>query len=108
VLYYLPFRNISVILIAQNIYCQGKQSRNISVNQKYIVLLSNPRDKSQVTRLGTQIFPEYKGYITDAYRQSMLKKYGHLIIAVGDDGPKELQVRSELFAEYPVIYLPRK
>jgi len=40
-------RNISVILITQNLYHQGRYCRDISLNAKYLVLLKNVRDKNQ-------------------------------------------------------------
>jgi len=40
-------RNISVILISQNLFHQGRFCRDISLNAKYSVALKNVRDKSQ-------------------------------------------------------------
>ena len=40
-------RNISLILITQNLFHQGPSSRDISLNSKYIVVFKNPRDKTQ-------------------------------------------------------------
>ena len=38
-------RNISVILITQNLFHQGKHCRTISLNAKFILLLKNTRDE---------------------------------------------------------------
>ena len=38
-------RNLSVIYIVQNIFHQGTETRNISLNTHYIVLFKSPRDK---------------------------------------------------------------
>ena len=38
-------RNLSIIYIVQNIFHQGKEMRNISLNAHYIVLFKSPRDK---------------------------------------------------------------
>ena len=40
-------RNISVIVITQNVFHQGRFCRDISLNGKYSVTLKNVRDKSQ-------------------------------------------------------------
>ena len=40
-------RNISFILITQNLFHQGKYCRDISLNAKYIVVLKNVRDRNQ-------------------------------------------------------------
>jgi hypothetical protein len=39
-------RNLSIIYIVQNIFHQGKEMRNISLNAHYIVLFKSPRDKT--------------------------------------------------------------
>ena len=51
-------RNISVILIRQNLIHQARYCRDISLNAKYIVLLKNTRDKRQFTYLAPQVYPE--------------------------------------------------
>ena len=42
-------QNLSVILILQNVYYQGKVVRNVHLNTEYVVLFPNPRDKSRCT-----------------------------------------------------------
>jgi hypothetical protein len=39
-------RNISLVLITQNLFHQGPATRDISLNSKYIVVFKNPRDKT--------------------------------------------------------------
>ena len=50
--------NISVILITQNLCHQGRYCGNISLNDKYLVLLKNVRDKNQFMFLDHQVYPE--------------------------------------------------
>ena len=52
-------RNISDILIAQNMFHQGKYYRDISLNATYIVLLKYVRDREQFSHLARQIQPHY-------------------------------------------------
>jgi ABC-type dipeptide/oligopeptide/nickel transport system ATPase subunit len=47
-------RNISLILIAQNLFHQGRFCRDA----KYVVLLKNARDKKQFSYLAQQVYPE--------------------------------------------------
>jgi len=51
-------RNISIVLITQNLFHQGPSSRDILLNSKYIVVFKNPRDKTQIVRLARQVYPE--------------------------------------------------
>ena len=48
-------RNLSVIYIVQNIFHQGTETRNISLNTHYIVLFKSPCDKQQILTLARQI-----------------------------------------------------
>jgi len=41
-------RNISLVLITQNLFHQDLSSRDNSLNSKYIVVFKNPRDKTQI------------------------------------------------------------
>ena len=54
---YSHHRNASVILLMQNLYSQGRFSRDISLNAHYIVVFRNIRDKAQLAYLSRQIFP---------------------------------------------------
>jgi hypothetical protein len=51
-------RNISVILITQNLFHQARFSRDISLNAKYLVVFKNVRDKNQFAYLARQVYPE--------------------------------------------------
>ena len=51
-------RNISVILIIQNLFHHGRYCRNISFNDKYLVVLKIVRDKNQFLFLTRQVYPE--------------------------------------------------
>jgi hypothetical protein len=48
-------RNLSIIYIVQNIFHQGKEMRNISLNAHYIVLFKSPRDKQRISMLARQL-----------------------------------------------------
>ena len=41
-------RNISLVLMTQNLFHQGPSSRDISLKSKYIVVFKNSRDKTQI------------------------------------------------------------
>ena len=51
-------RNISMNLITQNLFYQGRYCLEISLNAKSLVLLKNVRDKNQFMFLARQIYPE--------------------------------------------------
>ena len=52
-------QHLSVILILQNLYCQGKVMRDVHLNTEYVVLFRNQRDKSQFGHLARQLEPKH-------------------------------------------------
>jgi hypothetical protein len=51
-------RNISLVLITQNLFHRGPSACDISLNSKYTVVFKNPRDKGQIVHLARQLYPE--------------------------------------------------
>lgn len=93
-------RNISIILITQNIFHKGSHSRDISLNAKYIVLFKNPRDRAQAGHLFRQIYPEGSRDITDIYRTATEKPYSYLLIDLTQTTNDLLRFRSDIFNPY--------
>jgi hypothetical protein len=50
--------NLSVILITQSLFHQGRHSWDVLLNAKYLVLLKNVRDKNQFLYLARQAYLE--------------------------------------------------
>ena len=62
-----PHRNISVILITQNLIHQCPLSRAISLNSKYIVVFKNPRNKTHIVYLARKFYPENISVFQNTY-----------------------------------------
>ena len=90
-------RNLSVVLITQNIFFQGKESRTISLNANYMVVYKNPRDSSQIVHLGKQIYPHKVKFLQEAYHDATSKPYGYLLIDLKPDTDESLRLRTEIF-----------
>ena len=73
-------RNISVVFIIQNLFFQGKQSRIISVNARYFVLLKNPWDRQQVEGFGRQVYPRKSNTFPKAYNNNHERPHGYLVV----------------------------
>ncbi len=73
-------RNLSVIYIVQNIFHQGKEMRNISLNAHYIVLFQSPRDKQQVSMLARQVNPGKVQEFMAAYEEATSRPHGYLML----------------------------
>ena len=64
------YRNISVILITQNLFRQVRYRRDISVNYHYAVALKNVRDKKEFAYLAQKCIPKkVSGCITPAWKR---------------------------------------
>lgn len=90
-------KNISVILITQNIFHQGKYCRDISLNCKYMVLFKNPRDKSQIFPLARQIFPENPRSLVKVYKEVTSTPYGYLFLDLTQTTDDLLRFQSDIF-----------
>ena len=73
-------RNLTVLYITQNLFPQGKSSRDISLNTKYLVLFNNPVDRIQVLNLARRIYPTNKHLFMNTYKRAVEIPYGHLIV----------------------------
>ena len=90
-------QNTSVIFIIQNLFFQGKQSRTISVNAHYFVLLKNPRDRSQIETFGRQIYPRKSSVFNQAYEQATLQPHGYLVVDLYPTTPDSCRLRTNIF-----------
>ena len=63
-------RNISLVLITQNLFHQGPSSSDISLKSKYMVVFKNSRDKTQILHLALQVYPENSSNIHKTYLEA--------------------------------------
>ena len=71
-------RNLSVIV--QNLFHQGKGSRNISLSSDYLKLFKNPRDKLQILTLAKQVYPGQTDFFLNQYEDALKRPFGYLLI----------------------------
>jgi hypothetical protein len=101
-------RNITLIMMFQNIYPPGKYARTISLNCHYLVLFNNARDKLQVMNLGRQIMPGKTAFYMDAYEKAMnMCRCNYLVTDLHPQTNKEFRIRTRIFPddnEPPMVY----
>ena len=99
-------QNVSVVLILQNLYCQGKVMRNVHLNTEYVVLFRNPRDKSQFGHFARQLEPKRSKDLMDAYADATSRPYSHLLVDLKPHTPDVLRYRSDsLRPDRQVVYV---
>ncbi len=102
------YRNISVILITQNLFHQGNHCTTISLNAKYIMLLKNNRDKNQFTYLARLVYSEDSAGLYEAYLEATKQPHGYLVLDFAQDTDALLRFRTHIFPGEgpPVVYTP--
>jgi len=92
-------RNISVVLIVQNLFNQNKQMRTISLNSHYIVLMKGIRNLQQVEILGRQIFPSKSKQLLNIFKHVTQKPFGYLVIDLHPRSNDKYRLRTRIFPE---------
>ncbi|KAM3936868.1 vomeronasal type-2 receptor 26-like [Leptodactylus fuscus] len=106
---YVHHRNLSIFYLVQNIFCQGKKSRTIALNTKYMVLFNNPRDKLQVMILARQMYPGKTRFFLEAFEDATRNPYGYLLVDLRGSTPEDMRLRAGLFPpDLPVAYVQKK
>ena len=101
--------NLSVILLSQNLFHNGKYARDMSLNMDYIVLFRNVRDASQIRHLGQQMYPENKDFLVNVFRDATKEPYSHLFLDLRSNSIDTLRVRANILKYYyQTIYLHKK
>ena len=100
-------RNISVILITQNLFHQGKFFRDISLNAKHIVVFENVRYRKQFSHLARQVLPHDSKGLSDAYLNATEEPLGYLVLDLSQDTNDRLRFRTCIFPEEepPIFYV---
>ena len=92
-------RNLSVIYIVQNVFHQGKGSRNISLNSHYLVLFKNPLDQLQVLTLAKQMYPGRTDFFLKQYEEAVRRPYDYLLIDLKTTTQDDCRLRTNALPE---------
>ena len=100
-------KHITVLFLTQNLFQQGKYARTIALNTHYIILMKSLRNRSQISYLGRQLFPENSHIISEAYQDSMKQQqFPYLVIDMTPHSKDMYRIRTNIFpGEYPIIYI---
>lgn len=97
-------RNISVILLLQNLFPKCKAMRDISLNSHYIILFKNSRDMSQINCFARQLYPQNSRFMLDAYIKATARPYGYLVVDIHPTTQEEHRLREGLFPDSHGVY----
>lgn len=100
-------RNLSIILIVQNLYFCGKAAVDVRRNSDYVVLFRSKQDKRQIRCFAQQICPENSKFFMDAFTDATAEPYGYMLVDLTNHCPDEFMFRARLLEpEGMVIYAP--
>lgn len=72
--------------------------------------MKSPRDRSQITHLARQIYPENTAFIKEIFADATLKSYGYLLFDLTQTTPEHLRYRTNIFpTDEPkyIVYVPK-
>ena len=100
---------VSLIFTTQNLFNRKDFFRDISLQSTYMVLLKNPRDKSSIRYLASQIMPGNSAYVSEAYNHALKRPYSYLFIDLHQETDDAIRLRTNIFPhEKPVVvYVPK-
>jgi len=98
-------KNLSVILISQNLFHQGRGQRDISLNANYIVVFKNPRDRAQIRHLARQVYPDDPKFLEEAYYDATSRPHGYLLLDLKQSTPDEYRFRTCIFPDDTTHYV---
>ena len=101
-------RNISAIFLSQNLFYKSKHNRTMSLNAHYLVLFKNPRDVTQVTTLGRQMYPGRSKFLLESFKDATDRPYGYLLIDLKGETEEKYRIRTNIFPnEVQYAYVPK-
>lgn len=103
-------KNITVIMLVQNLFPKSKYMRDISLNCNYIVLMRNPREMRQIKTLAYQIDGDSGDFIINSYKNATSDNpYSYLLLDLCQETPEMLKLRSNIFYdEKPHVVYTKK
>ena len=84
---------MSVIWVTHHLFSKHDSNTCIQRNTQYLVLMSSPRDKTAISKLGSQIDIGYGPFLLSAYKDAVKKAGDFLLIDLRPDTPEQYRVR---------------
>ena len=100
--------NCSMIYISQNLFINGKENWNISLNTHFLVLFKNPRDSAQIVHLDRQIFPDAIKYFKESFADATSLPYCYLLVDLRTTTPDLLRLHMDIFSNNTTIVYVRQ
>ena len=88
------------MFLCQSLFGVKSKLRTLSMNSQYMILFNNPRDKSAISQLAKQVFPENGHLLNEAYRMATKEKlYGYILLDFHYPQNDLVRLRSNIFPD---------
>jgi hypothetical protein len=94
-------RSLSTIYVIQNVFAQGRASRDVALNCQYLVLFNSPVDRHKISMLSRRIYPRNPDKMLKRYEEAVSRPYGDVRFQTGY--PRVGQTQNGCLAERPRI-----
>lgn len=99
-------RNVSLIVLTQNLFPRSKRSRDISLNCDIIVIFYSARDQSSVWPLSRQLCGERGSAMADIFFKYINAPYKYLFIDLTPSNDPLLRYRTNIFNPEVEVFTP--
>ncbi len=99
--------NLSVIILSQNLFLQGRQTRTISLNNHYMAIFKNICDRAQFLYLSRQMFPGDTKFLNECFTDATSGLHCYLFLDFKQNTPENFRVRTKILDNNTVIYFKK-
>ena len=103
-------KNLSVILLTQNIFQKGTCGTTININAHYTVYFKNPRNSQQIGYLARQMYRGKSNALIEAYEDCVTRPHGYIFIDYRQDTDDKLRLKTNVLPTDPppvAVYVPK-
>lgn len=101
-------KNVSYIIILQNLFHAGSQRVNILKSVHYIANFKSPLQKSSVYHLASKIMPNNQRTFLEIFERATLKPNSYLFIDGHQSTCEEVRLKSDIIGRKQIVYIPTK
>jgi hypothetical protein len=97
-------KNVTVIMLLQNLFEKGKEMRTVTSNAHYIITMRNPRDSGIMRSILMQMSPLGWRWMLGAYEDATRKGFAHCMIDMRSPTPDCNRIVSSVISPNPAFY----
>lgn len=97
----------TLVYITQNLFQKSQDSRTRSLNTHYLILMKNPRDKTQISYVSRQMFPGNSRFLVDAFEDITGENpFSYMLIDFRQQTSEHMRIRAGIFPhEVHAVYI---